>query len=70
MNGKMIDTFLDNKMELTREELKEKIIDNFDPDDLVDLMNITSEELVEALDYKLEERCIRKKFMDYFEEEE
>jgi hypothetical protein len=33
----------------TIEELKEKIVENYDPDLLVDVLEVTTEELVEAL---------------------
>lgn len=42
--------------ELTLEELKERIIAQVDPDDLLELLNISMEDLVEALSDFIEEK--------------
>lgn len=47
----------------TVEELKEKIIETYDPDLLVDVLQVTIEELVEALTDQIGEMA------DFFEEE-
>ena len=39
----------------TIEELKEKIVENYDPDLLVDVLEVTTEELVEALSDQIQE---------------
>tara|TARA_R110000772_G_scaffold1242_2_gene4390 strand:- start:791 stop:964 length:174 start_codon:yes stop_codon:yes gene_type:complete len=47
----------------TLEELKEKIVETYDPDLLVDLLKVTTKELVEAFTDQIEEMA------DFFEEE-
>ena len=47
----------------TLEELKEKIVETYDPDLLVDLLKLTTKELVEAFTDQIEEMA------DFFEEE-
>jgi predicted nucleotidyltransferase len=47
----------------TIEELKEKIVETYDPDLLVDVLKVTTEELVEALTDQIQEMA------DFFEEE-
>ncbi len=47
----------------TIEELKEKIVENYDPDLLVDVLEVTTEELVEALSDQIQEMA------DFFEKE-
>lgn len=49
------------------ELLKDYVIDNFDPDDVVDALQISTEELVEAFPDKLEK--FGYKFIDTEEEE-
>jgi len=53
-------------MSLTLEELKEAVLDRLDADDLIDILDISAEELLEAFTDRLEEK--REKF-DYIEEE-
>lgn len=45
----------------TLEELKEKIVENYDPDLLVDVLQVTTEELVELLTDHIQEKA------DFFE---
>ncbi len=40
-------------MNLTLEELKEKLAEQHDPDTLIELLNLTSEEIVEAFTDKI-----------------
>lgn len=40
-------------MSLTFTELKERIIQEYDPDLLCDVLEVTIEELVDALEYKI-----------------
>ena len=40
---------------LTIEELKEKIIDQVDEVDIIDLLGLTTEDIVNAFDYRIEE---------------
>lgn len=47
----------------TIEELKEKIVETYDPDLLVEVLKVSTEELVEALTDRIEEMA------DFFEEE-
>jgi len=47
----------------TIEELKEKIVETYDPDLLVDVLKVTTEELVEALTDQIQEMA------DFFEQE-
>ena len=47
----------------TLEELKEKIVETYDPDLLVDLLKLSTKELVEAFTDQIEEMA------DFFEEE-
>lgn len=53
-------------MGLTLEELKEKIADNYDPDLVLEALQITTEDLVEAFEDKVIEN--RHKFKDLEEE--
>ena len=53
---------------LTLDELLEKISDHYDPDLIVDILEITSEELMMYFDYKVAE--MRYKFIDLEEEED
>jgi hypothetical protein len=39
---------------LTLSEINEKLVDNFDPDDIIILLGITTEELLEKFDYRVE----------------
>ena len=50
-------------MSLTLEEIKEKILHLYDPDDLLEALQISSEEILDRFEYKL----IRK--LDQFTEE-
>ena len=47
----------------TIEELKEKIVETYDPDLLVEVLKVSTEELVEVLTDRIEEMA------DFFEEE-
>lgn len=47
----------------TLEELKEKIVETYDPDLLVEVLKLTTEDLVEALSDRIEDMA------DFFEEE-
>lgn len=47
----------------TIEELKEKIVETYDPDLLIETLKLTTEELVEMLSDRIEEMA------DFFEEE-
>lgn len=54
---------------LTFQELKERMGDRLDPDELVEILGVTSTELIEAFEYKIEEQL--DKFMnDYGDPEE
>ena len=50
-------------MSLTLEEIKERLLKTFDPDDLLEALQITSEQLLERFEDKLINR------LDVFEEE-
>lgn len=50
-------------MSLTLEEIKEHILKNYDPDDLLEALEITSEELLDRFEDKLINR------LDEFEED-
>ena len=50
-------------MSLTLEEVKERLLKTFDPDDLLEALQITSEELLDRFEDKLINR------LDVFEEE-
>ena len=50
-------------MSLTLEEIKERLLKTFDPDDLLEALQITSEELLDRFEDKLINR------LDVFEEE-
>ena len=50
-------------MSLTLEEVKERLLKTFDPDDLLEALQITSEQLLERFDDKLINR------LDVFEQE-
>ena len=52
-----------NKYNLTMDEIREKILDRYDPDDLIDLLELTSEELLDRFEDKLINR------LEQFEEE-
>ena len=51
----------------TLEELKEKILKLYDPDDLIEALGITAEELLDRFDDKLL-MCAHEKFKDEIEE--
>lgn len=55
-------------MELTFEELKEKLAEQLDPDDLLDLLDLSSEEIIEGCDYKLLDEKIRMKAVAFLGE--
>lgn len=55
-------------MSLTLEELKEKIVDNIDPDLLVEILNVPTSTLVERLEDLIEEK--REQFADLEDEDE
>jgi hypothetical protein len=50
-------------MSLTLEEIKERLLKTFDPDDLLEALQITSEQLLERFEDKLINR------LDVFEQE-
>ena len=50
-------------MSLTLEEIKERLLKTFDPDDLLEALQITSEQLLD----RFEDKLIKK--LDVFEEE-
>jgi|TARA_R100000900_G_scaffold137980_2_gene116633 hypothetical protein len=50
-------------MSLTLEEVKERLLKTFDPDDLLEALQITSEQLLERFEDKLINR------LDVFEQE-
>jgi hypothetical protein len=50
-------------MSLTLEEIKERLLKTFDPDDLLEALQITSEEMLERFEDKLINR------LDVFEQE-
>ena len=50
-------------MSLTLEEVKERLLKTFDPDDLLEALQITSEQLLERFEDKLINR------LDMFEQE-
>ena len=50
-------------MSLTLEEIKERLLKTYDPDDLLEALEITSEELLDRFEDKLNNR------LDIFEEE-
>ena len=55
-------------MSLTLEEIKERLLRFYDPDDLLEALQITSEELLDRFEDKLINRL--EKFEDDLEEEE
>ena len=52
-----------NKYNLTMDEIREKILDRYDPDDLIEFLELTSEELLDRFEDKLINR------LEQFEEE-
>ena len=46
-------------VELTLEELKERIVSQLDPDTLLELLNIRMEDLVEALSDYIEDNYVK-----------
>ena len=52
-----------NKYNLTMDEIREKILDRYDPDYLIDFLELTSEELLDRFEDKLINR------LEQFEEE-
>ncbi len=55
-------------MSLTLEEIKERLLRLYDPDDLLESLQITSEEILDRFEDKLINRL--EKFEDDLEEEE
>ena len=56
-------------MSMTTEELKEKMVAEYDPDDLVDMLEVSSQELLDAFEDRLEEKAYRfREFDDATEE--
>ena len=55
-------------MSLTLEEIKERLLRFYDPDDLLEALQITSEEILDRFEDKLINRL--EKFEDDLEEEE
>ena len=55
-------------MSLTLEEIKERLFQFYDPDDLLESLQITSEEILDRFEDKLINRL--EKFEDDLEEEE
>ena len=41
---------------LTFPELKQRMAERLNPDEILEILDISSEELIEAFDYKIEER--------------
>ena len=52
-----------NKYNLTMDEIREKILDRYNPDDLIDFLELTSEEILDRFEDKLINR------LEMFEEE-
>jgi hypothetical protein len=52
-----------NKYNLTMDEIREKILDRYDPDDLIEFLELTSEEILDRFEDKLINR------LEQFEEE-
>lgn len=52
-----------NKYNLTMDEIREKILDRYDPDDLIDFLELTSSEILDRFEDKLINR------LEMFEEE-
>ena len=52
-----------NKYNLTMDEIRAKILDRYDPDDLIDFLELTSEEILDRFEDKLINR------LEMFEEE-
>mgnify|MGYP005989669927 FL=1 len=52
-----------NKYNLTMDEIREKILDRYDPDDLIDFLELTSKEILDRFEDKLINR------LEMFEEE-
>ena len=52
-----------NKYNLTMDEIREKILDRYDPYDLIDFLELTSEEILDRFEDKLINR------LEMFEEE-
>lgn len=50
------------------EELKERIIETYDPDQLVDILGLTTEQLVDLLEEQIIEQGL--KFSDLYDQEE
>lgn len=48
-------------IELTLEELKQRVIDQMDPDALIECLGVSMEDLVEALSYHIEENYVKVK---------
>ena len=57
-------------MALTIEELKEKILAEYDPDDLLSQLEISSEELLDAFEDRLIDKAYRFEEFDLDETEE
>lgn len=53
-------------MKLTIEELKLRIVDNYDPDVVLELLDLSTEQLLDRFEDILEQR--KNKFKDLFEE--
>ena len=54
---------------LTLYELKDKLLQTKDPDDLLELLNISSEELLDRFEDKLDDETTRRRLCEEFEEE-
>jgi hypothetical protein len=52
-----------NKYNLTMDEIREKILDRYDPDDLIEFLELTSQEILDRFEDKLINR------LEMFEEE-
>ena len=55
-------------MSLTLEELKEVLVDHLDPDDIIEALEITTEQLLNSFEDEL--LLKRYKFTDYEEEQD
>lgn len=52
-----------NKYNLTMDEIREKILDRYDPDDLIEFLELSSQEILDRFEDKLINR------LEMFEEE-
>ena len=57
---------------LTLDELRDKLLDQYDPDDLIELLQISSEELLDRFEDKLINRfeTLQDEFLDEVEDDD